>query len=82
MTVPVSVSDSIQTLQVWLKELRDKGELADEADVGGTDRWIATERHIPQYRLETAANARLAPQYPATASATTAGTPRPSRLCS
>ena len=31
MTVPASVSDSIQTLQVWLKELRDKGELADEA---------------------------------------------------
>ena len=31
MTVPASVSHSIQTLQVWLKELRDKGELADEA---------------------------------------------------
>jgi uncharacterized protein (DUF2267 family) len=31
MTIPAPVRHSIQTLQEWLKELRDKGELADEA---------------------------------------------------
>ncbi|HUS98524.1 MAG TPA: DUF2267 domain-containing protein [Hyphomicrobiaceae bacterium] len=31
MPIPAQVSHSIQTLQEWLKELRDKGELADEA---------------------------------------------------
>lgn len=30
MTVPASLSHSIQTLQVGLKGFRDKGELADE----------------------------------------------------
>ena len=31
MAIRPQVSHSIQTLQEWLKELRDKGELADEA---------------------------------------------------
>jgi uncharacterized protein (DUF2267 family) len=31
MTMPAPVSHAVQTLQVWLKELKDKGELADEA---------------------------------------------------
>ena len=31
MTVPAPVSHAVQVLQEWLKELRDKGELADEA---------------------------------------------------
>ena len=30
MTIPAPVSHAIQVLQEWLKELRDKGELADE----------------------------------------------------
>ena len=30
MTIPAPVSHAIQGLQEWLKELRDKGELADE----------------------------------------------------
>lgn len=31
MTIPAPIRHSVQTLQEWLKELRDKGELADEA---------------------------------------------------
>ena len=31
MTIPAPVFHAIQTLQEWVKELRDKGELADEA---------------------------------------------------
>jgi len=31
MTVPAPVGHAVQTVQVWLKELKDKGELADEA---------------------------------------------------
>ena len=31
MTIPAPVSHAVQVLQEWLKELRDKGELADEA---------------------------------------------------
>ena len=30
MTIPSPVSHGVQTIQQWLKELRDKGELADE----------------------------------------------------
>lgn len=31
MTVPAPVTKGLQTVQEWLKELKDKGELADEA---------------------------------------------------
>ena len=31
MTVPSPVAHGLQTIQEWLKELKDKGELADEA---------------------------------------------------
>jgi uncharacterized protein (DUF2267 family) len=31
MTLPTAVTHSVQTLQEWLKELKDKGGLADEA---------------------------------------------------
>lgn len=31
MSIPAPVSHAVQVLQEWLKELRDKGELADEA---------------------------------------------------
>jgi uncharacterized protein (DUF2267 family) len=31
MTVPAPVRHAVQTIQEWLKELKDKGELADEA---------------------------------------------------
>jgi uncharacterized protein (DUF2267 family) len=31
MTIPAPVSHAVQTLQEWLKELQNKGELADEA---------------------------------------------------
>jgi uncharacterized protein (DUF2267 family) len=31
MTISAPVSHAVQTIQIWLKELKDKGELADEA---------------------------------------------------
>ena len=31
MTVPAPVAKGVQTVQEWLKELKDKSELADEA---------------------------------------------------
>ena len=30
MTIPASVTHAVQQTQVWLKELRDNGNLADE----------------------------------------------------
>jgi uncharacterized protein (DUF2267 family) len=40
MTVSAPVSHAVQTLQVWLKELKDKGELADEAAAYGVLRSV------------------------------------------
>ena len=40
MTVSAPVSHAVQTLQVWLKELKDKGDLADEAAAYGVLRSV------------------------------------------
>ncbi|MFN3745309.1 MAG: DUF2267 domain-containing protein [Hyphomicrobiaceae bacterium] len=32
MTLPATLSHAVQQIQVWLKELRDNGDLADEAE--------------------------------------------------
>lgn len=45
MSVPSSVSHAVQQLQIWLKELRDVGDLADEAEA-----WVILRGVLHQLR--------------------------------
>lgn len=45
MSIPSSVSHAIQQLQIWLKELREVGDLADEAEA-----WVVLRGVLHQLR--------------------------------
>jgi uncharacterized protein (DUF2267 family) len=62
MTVPATISHAVQQAQVWLKELRDAGDLADEAEAYAVLRGVLhqlRDRLTPQEAIDFGAQLPL-----------------------